>query len=68
MQFVHNFGGQIETKYTKVLSVLHILILHDSPKVLKILNFMLIYFDTVKMFDILMITVMLLNWTPFSDF
>lgn len=48
MQFVHNFEGQTETKYTKVLIVLHILILQDSPKVLKILNFMLIYFDTVK--------------------
>lgn len=43
MWFVQNFGGQIETKYTEVLSVLH-----DSPKVLKISNFMLIYFDTVK--------------------
>lgn len=48
MRFVQNFGGQIETKYTEVLSVLHILILHDSPKVLKISNFMLMYFDTVK--------------------
>lgn len=48
MRFVQNFGGQIETKYTEVLSVLHILTLHDSPKVLKISHFMLMYFDPVK--------------------
>lgn len=48
MLFVQNFGGQIETKYTEVLSVLHILILHNSPNILKISNFMLIYFNAVK--------------------